>query len=31
MARDAEHDDIAKSKGDGEALDWENLAKMKYT
>ncbi|KAG0521145.1 hypothetical protein BDA96_08G136100 [Sorghum bicolor] len=26
-----EHDDIAKSKGDGEALDWEDLAKMKYT
>ena len=29
-ARDAEHDNIAKSKGDGEALDWEDLAKMKY-
>ena len=30
-ARDAEHDNIAKSKGHGEALDWEDLAKMKYT
>ena len=31
MARDAEHEEIAKSKGGGEALDWEDLAKMKYT
>ncbi|RLM87256.1 putative cytochrome P450 superfamily protein [Panicum miliaceum] len=26
-----EHDEIAKSKGDGEALTWEDLAKMKLT
>lgn len=26
-----EHEEIAKNKGDGEALDWEDLAKMKYT
>lgn len=28
---DAEHDEIAKNKGDGQTLDWEDLAKMKYT
>lgn len=26
-----EHDEIAKNKGDGQTLDWEDLAKMKYT
>ncbi|XP_004957873.2 cytochrome P450 716B1 [Setaria italica] len=26
-----EHDEIAESKGDGEALAWEDLAKMKFT
>ncbi|KAG2645736.1 taxadiene 5-alpha hydroxylase-like [Panicum virgatum] len=26
-----EHDEIAKNKGDGEALTWDDLAKMKFT
>ncbi|WVZ66104.1 hypothetical protein U9M48_015378 [Paspalum notatum var. saurae] len=26
-----EHEEIAKSKGDGEALSWDDLAKMKFT
>ncbi|VAH36194.1 unnamed protein product [Triticum turgidum subsp. durum] len=29
--RDTEHEEIAKNKGDGEALTWEDLAKMKLT
>jgi cytochrome P450 len=31
LAIRAEHDEITKSKGDGEALTWEDLAKMKLT
>jgi len=31
MAGGAEHDEIAKNKGDGEALVWDDLAKMKFT
>ena len=31
MAGGAEHDEIAKNKGDGEALTWDDLAKMKFT
>ncbi|RLN35814.1 hypothetical protein C2845_PM03G08590 [Panicum miliaceum] len=26
-----EHEEVAKSKGDGDALTWEDLAKMKFT
>ena len=29
--RDTEHEEIAKSKGDGEALTWEDLTRMKFT
>ena len=31
MAGGAEHDEITKNKGDGEALVWDDLAKMKFT
>jgi cytochrome P450 len=31
VSRDTEHEEIAKNKADGEALTWEDLAKMKLT
>jgi cytochrome P450 len=31
FARRAEHDEIAEGKGDGEALTWEDLARMRLT
>ena len=31
ILRCAEHDEIAKSKGDGDTLTWEDLSNMKFT